>query len=174
MEIFFSLFQVFLCIDSFLGVCLGLGYFLGEIRDIDHSFNQSALVEFLFFDSCFQQGWEWGWFRHISTVSRRLMLVKCQNILYAGLMKQHGLRHLYKHIGEALKELPFEITSHNRPIARVIPVKKPGFKSTITTRGLLPPKGKEVRFLSGGELKRQFPNGKLERFNPKTEKWEAT
>lgn len=34
-------------------------------------------------------------------------------------MKQYGLRHLYKHLGEELKSLPFEITNHNRVIAVV-------------------------------------------------------
>jgi hypothetical protein len=34
-------------------------------------------------------------------------------------MKQFGLRYLYKHLGEALKELPFEITFHNKLIAIV-------------------------------------------------------
>lgn len=35
-------------------------------------------------------------------------------------MKQFGLRHLYKHLGQAIKLLPFEITNHNRVIAVVI------------------------------------------------------
>jgi hypothetical protein len=34
-------------------------------------------------------------------------------------MKQFGLRFLYKHLGQALKEMPFEITNHNRVIAVV-------------------------------------------------------
>ena len=34
-------------------------------------------------------------------------------------MKQFGLRYLYKHLGQALKEIPFEITNHNRVIAVV-------------------------------------------------------
>lgn len=34
-------------------------------------------------------------------------------------MKQFGLRYLYKHLGQALKEVPFEITNHNRVIAVV-------------------------------------------------------
>jgi hypothetical protein len=35
-------------------------------------------------------------------------------------MQQFGLRHLYKHLGEALKKsLPFEITNHNKVIAVV-------------------------------------------------------
>lgn len=36
-------------------------------------------------------------------------------------MKQFGLRYLYKHLGKALKEIPFEITNHNRVIAVVSP-----------------------------------------------------
>ena len=36
-------------------------------------------------------------------------------------MKQFGLRYLYKHLGQALKEIPFEITNHNRVIAVVTP-----------------------------------------------------
>ena len=35
-------------------------------------------------------------------------------------MKQFGLRFLYKHLGQALKEMPFEITNHNRVIAVVM------------------------------------------------------
>jgi len=35
-------------------------------------------------------------------------------------MKQFGLRYLYKHLGQALKEIPFEITNHNRVIAVVL------------------------------------------------------
>jgi hypothetical protein len=38
-------------------------------------------------------------------------------------MKQFGLRFLYKHLGQALKEMPFEITNHNRVIAVVLPAK---------------------------------------------------
>lgn len=34
-------------------------------------------------------------------------------------MKQYGLRYLYKHLGQAIKDLPFEITNHNRVIAVV-------------------------------------------------------
>ena len=34
-------------------------------------------------------------------------------------MKQFGLRYLYKHLGKALKEIPFEITNHNKVIAVV-------------------------------------------------------
>jgi hypothetical protein len=33
---------------------------------------------------------------------------------------QFGLRYLYKHLGQALQNLPFEITNHNRVIAVVI------------------------------------------------------
>ncbi len=53
-------------------------------------------------------------------------------------MQQFPLRHLYKHLGEALKQLPFEITDHNRPVARVIPIHKKdirgNFKVTIDPR----------------------------------------
>lgn len=34
-------------------------------------------------------------------------------------MKQFGLRYLYKHLGQVLKSLPFEITNHNKVIAVV-------------------------------------------------------
>jgi len=40
-------------------------------------------------------------------------------------MKQFGLRYLYKHLGQALKEIPFEITNHNRVIAVVTTVPEP-------------------------------------------------
>ncbi len=47
-------------------------------------------------------------------------------------MKQFGLRFLYKHLGQALKELPFEITNHNRVIAVVTPTVSPSdFKSEM-------------------------------------------
>lgn len=36
-------------------------------------------------------------------------------------MKQLGLRFLYKHLGQAIKKLPFIITNHNREIAVVLP-----------------------------------------------------
>ena len=35
-------------------------------------------------------------------------------------MKQIGLRFLYKHLGQALQNLPFEITNHNKVVAVVI------------------------------------------------------
>jgi hypothetical protein len=35
-------------------------------------------------------------------------------------MKHYGLRYLYKHLGKALKKLPFVITDHNKPVAIVI------------------------------------------------------
>lgn len=35
-------------------------------------------------------------------------------------MKQFGLRYLYKHLGQVLKKLPFEITNHNKVIAVVV------------------------------------------------------
>lgn len=38
---------------------------------------------------------------------------------YGKYMKQYGLRYLYKHLGKAMKELPFEVTNHNKVIAVV-------------------------------------------------------
>lgn len=35
-------------------------------------------------------------------------------------MKQFGLRFLYKHLGQVIKNLPFEITNHNKVVAVVV------------------------------------------------------
>lgn len=35
-------------------------------------------------------------------------------------MKQFGLRYLYKHLGQVIKEVPFEVTNHNRVVAVVV------------------------------------------------------
>lgn len=35
-------------------------------------------------------------------------------------MKQYSLRYLYKHLGKALKDVPFEITDHNKVVAVVV------------------------------------------------------
>lgn len=35
-------------------------------------------------------------------------------------MKQFGLRFLYKHLGQVIRDLPFEITNHNRVVGVVV------------------------------------------------------
>lgn len=47
-------------------------------------------------------------------------------------MKQFGLRYLYRHLGEAMKNLPFQITFHNKVIATVTPVEQPEEKTDTT------------------------------------------
>lgn len=39
---------------------------------------------------------------------------------YSGDMKQFGLRYLYKHLGRVIKDIPFEITNHNRVVGVVV------------------------------------------------------
>jgi len=64
-------------------------------------------------------------------------------------MKQIGLRYLYKHLGEALKAVPFEITNHNKVVAIVIPIKK--FKTAdgkdITTADVIDDFKKTLKLL---------------------------
>lgn len=35
-------------------------------------------------------------------------------------MKQFGLRYLYKHLGQVIRDLPFEITNHNKVVGVVV------------------------------------------------------
>lgn len=73
-------------------------------------------------------------------------------------MKQYGMRYLYKHLGEALKELPFEITNHNKVVAVVMP---PGRE--ITQMGIDKASVSFVRF---------FADGTKQILNKDTNEWE--
>ena len=35
-------------------------------------------------------------------------------------MRAYGLRYLYRHLGKALEQMPFEITDHNKTVAVVL------------------------------------------------------
>lgn len=39
-------------------------------------------------------------------------------------MKQFGLRYLYRNLGKSLKQIPFEITNHNKVVAVVLEPKE--------------------------------------------------
>lgn len=58
-------------------------------------------------------------------------------------MKQYTLRELYKGLGKALEEVPFEITNHNRVVARVVGV---GVPIAAVSQEPLP----DVTLVSGG------------------------
>ena len=90
-------------------------------------------------------------------------------------MKQYGLRYLYKHLGQALKDLPFEITNHNKVIALVTAVEQEQTKfirikseDLSGSYDLVDP----VMVLHGQRLYQVFQSVKKEVFNPKTDAWE--
>lgn len=73
-------------------------------------------------------------------------------------MKQFGLRYLYKHLGEALKDMPFEITNHNKVVAIVTSPER-----QITQVGVDKETGRFVRF---------FADGTRQVLNPDNKEWE--
>jgi hypothetical protein len=77
-------------------------------------------------------------------------------------MQQFGLRYLYKHLGQALKQIPFEITNHNRVIAVVKPS---DFSGDINLNDPLTVEEQD------GKLHRHFESGKIEVYDPITSKW---
>jgi hypothetical protein len=84
-------------------------------------------------------------------------------------MKQFGLRYLYKHLGEALTQMPFEITNHNRVVAVVTsPFWTIGKEDVEGDFDLNP----LIIFKEKGQLFRVLTEDvKLEVFDRKNKKW---